>query len=108
MDQLASKKEKTERAGKKGSTGTEEGTLQNNHWPTCDLYWLNGLKKKKFKLFWFIDFCANKHSPLAKKASAKVMYTLFLFSASTSLRSKFPFQVGLITASKSFPTVANK
>lgn len=47
MGQLASEEEKTERASKKGSTGTEEGTLQNNHWPTRDLYWLNGLKKKK-------------------------------------------------------------
>lgn len=56
MDQLASKKEKTERAGKKGSTGTEEGTLQNNHWPTCDLYWLNGLKKKSLSFFGSLIF----------------------------------------------------
>lgn len=75
--QLANKKEKTERAGKKGSFQqvSRKGTLQNNHCPTHDLYWLRGLKKKKFQpflvhlfqLFWFIDFCASKHSPLAKR-----------------------------------------
>lgn len=51
--QLANKKEKTERAGKKGSFQqvSRKGTLQNNHCPTHDLYWLRGLKKKKVSAF---------------------------------------------------------